>query len=652
VHELAQRSPRPELFVEVAARLTRTRELLIKLSTAHAGSAEFVASGAAAAMGRAIAARFPALKCFVLHVAPPHMPKAQKPAVAGSAQEEQQLDGETSESPGDYVPVLLVDGEPAATFVTDLTPNGVRVLVSADSFAEINPSVERDMFDTAVEFLGFTEAKSCEASGGDNVVVLPVFSGRDCNIQYLSHAAAYKALSPDATPILATQCCRAALDAQQMKLPVRFLNRPKAELGGAIFEEVAKQQALLSSASSTARGAAAAAPAAAAAAAAAAAYTAPVAVDLVVTAGRHGLHPQFLAEIGRHHAVIRQFLLTSCNVVSLAKDLHVLRETFAVVRCATFDFFPGTAFRMTILLLRPRRALRLVVLPIGAPGCCKSSSCRALQAAFEEDPFVPPASLTSNNQRRKYVAAIEDHNRNAPHQMSVKREQDDVSVLRFERDALFAALRGGGKSMSETKAAVHAALMAALRGEEASVAGGADAAAAAVAAPVRVAPTKRIVLIDSTNGSIEQRAEYVRVARNEAGASRTHVCVLEVFFDPARIAARVRARNDDEEADKKHDDDDDDSDTESRAQIVSALLARCLARRDHPAFPTDAEEARKKIELILSGIEPPRAADSSLVVEIDCSLPAAEIEHQFIWACFVALCCGEELARRVLVGSP
>ena len=138
-----------------------------------------------------------------------------------------------------------------------------------------------------------------------------------------------------------------------------------------------------------------------------------------------------------------------------------------------------------------------------------------------------------------------------------------------------------------------------------------------------------IFILDSSNGSIDQRKEYQNVWQSTTmnnciyGKNQPEENpiintnknffrpVIEVYFDPGENSS-------------------------------SLLLERSLQRQDHPAFPSnDREEARKKIEAISKAIQVPssssqsNSSDSFYVVKCGDSSPWKETFEQFSWICFL-----------------
>lgn len=627
-------------FVEVAVKITRLNEVMLKLMVTRLRAQEFVDSGSAARFAAQLHSQFPQVRCFVLHVAPEGALKAAKQTAS--------CDEGDATVGGEYIPIPVssLSSLPATTAVaagataavssqqqeqqsaalshlTDLTPNNIPLRISVDAFTEVNPEVEVHLFDTVREFLGLRE-RTHESTDDDSLLpvsLVPVFYGRDCNIQYLSHSMCYHAKRSGA--VLATQCTRAAQDAmKEMKLPVTFLNLGKDAVGSAIFQAVsaiAQQQHQQHPHANSTDGK----------------RNSRVLVDFHLTAGRHGLHPNLAASLIHNISCINNLLMTSCNVDSLTKDLHILRLHFSVCAVRSFDFFPGTRYRMTMVLLRPHQVRRLVVLPIGPPGANKSSCCRAAQRAFEDD-AVNDSNDDDDCENAKRAQKSQNIKKSTARGAAVvqnvrgmRRQRENIAVRIFERDHLYAERRNAGASLAATKSELHESLMQFLSGGGNHNNGG----------------NLVIDIVDSTNGSREQRAEYCRRVEQASSSSSR---VIAIFFDATNLAQQRPQQG-------GRDNDDDaicSSLPNPTASIVEALLQRCSARVGHPAFPSERDEARKKIESIVAAIEAPametRSDDLCRSFSVDCALDAAQLEIRFSWILFLSLFCEPVVAQRII----
>jgi 23S rRNA (uracil-5-)-methyltransferase RumA len=75
-----------------------------------------------------------------------------------------------------------------------------------------------------------------------------------------------------------------------------------------------------------------------------------LAKTLVVDPPRSGLHPKVIKAILK--ANLRQFVYVSCNPLTQAKDMHLLKQKYKVKKWRLFDLYPQTPHLESVLILR------------------------------------------------------------------------------------------------------------------------------------------------------------------------------------------------------------------------------------------------------------------------------------------------------------
>jgi hypothetical protein len=317
--------------------------------------------------------------------------------------------------------------------------------------------------------------------------------------------------------------------------------------------------------------------------------------DVLVTAGRHGLHESTALALNRQardHQLVRNVVYVSCNVVSMAKDVATLREAFMVRDFESYDFFPGSDYTMTMLHLVPRRwrlsphtegiprplqrTHRVLVLPVGLPGSGKSSVGTYLAQVFggarssgSLRRSETPSKTASTKQRTPPATAVS---------RAMPQHATTLTCRHIERDSIFAALRDASCGLNKARALTHERMMTAL--------GDADACNSGSCSDV--------LYLDSTNGSAEARALYATAFAAAAGAAGDDTVVSDqpcaASMDGPSVLVLVFQGGTD-------------------AAEVGALVTRALARTGHPAFPTTEEAATEKITNVALGMQWPTDAD-------------------------------------------
>jgi hypothetical protein len=384
-------------------------------------------------------------------------------------------------------------------------------------------------------------------------------TGRDVNCVYRTWRHVY----PPSRCVVACGCPRAAADAVVNELPP-LEYRPKHELCHVVDGLGARNAAKHS-------------------------------WDVLVTAGRHGLHESTALALNRQardHQLVRNVVYVSCNVVSMAKDVATLREAFVVRDFESYDFFPGSDYTMTMLHLVPRRwrlsphaegvprplqrSHRVLVLPVGLPGSGKSSVGTYLAQVFGGASSSgslrgseTPSKTASTKQRTPPATAVS---------RAMPQHATTLTCRHIERDSIFAALRDASCGLNKARALTHERMMTAL--------GDADACNSGSCSDV--------LYLDSTNGSAEARALYATAFAAAAGAAGDDTVVSDqpcaASMDGPSVLVLVFQGGTD-------------------AAEVGALVTRALARTGHPAFPTTEEAATEKITNVALGMQWPTDAD-------------------------------------------
>lgn len=350
----------------------------------------------------------------------------------------------------------------------------------------------------------------------------------------------------------------------------------------------------------------------------------PVESHCLITAGRHGLHPSTttaLMELGAA-ARLSDLIYVSCNVESLTRDVHVLKETWYVAHARTFDFFPGTDYVMTVLHLRPLascdvcgRGGDLLVLPVGLPGTGKSTCGQALENFFAR-PFYGEESKAGKVKSKKSPSSLSASSPSSvlasPPSAQKKAQQEDAATSpacfvprsflslpqqtlcfrHVERDQVFheKKLHTGLKA---AKQQTHAVLLSALgvwaEGEKDERLNRETWTNDVTTSPTPcLSQRRRVLYLDSTNGSQEARALYHSLWH--VSSLQTHLRDRECWRSerdgqltvPCTVSCLVLLF--DAPAD------------------ASELLRRLQRRRLHPSFPSTEEEQRRKLNVLTAAL--------------------------------------------------
>jgi hypothetical protein len=491
--------------------------------------------------------------------------------------------------------------------VVEYTPNGFGFSLSADSFCEVNHTMEDAMFSAALRMLQLGE----HASEGKKRRAF--MTGRDINSVYRTFAGYY------AEPVVAvTSCPRVHMDTIINGIPCDLCSKdcigpdhivPK--VGGRVLEEDDTSDGRF---------------------------------DMLVTAGRHGLHRNTVDAINSVVQHVASVLYVSCNVESMTRDVHLFKSRFFIRDAAVFDFFPGTSYVMTMLVLEPFAVLprKLLVLPVGPPLVGKSSSCRYLRdmalASEKLDGDKVKAHQQHLRQQRGIVSVIRD----------MPRIQRQLQVDIFERDCVFHMHKEKGCSLRKAKEGTHSDLLAALG----------DAAGHDDDRPASAAT----LCIDSTNGSADARTLYIEEWRKHHTPFKVRTSdgrsTESSFYSPLieYIVINMKVSNMNVDASTSAflgKDAEDDS-------IASVLCQRAVGRRDHPAFPREKELQRKKITDIMRALErdhegpfssleqPSSTGHTGLTTVLENGASESETSLAFAWQVFCCLFCSSLLARKLL----
>lgn len=555
------------------------------------------------ALERHLRTKFPGLIAVVAHVRQPAVD-----ATGDAASAPRPARPALHSKPDKFSAYVPLNADGAASMV-EYTPNGRPFRLSADSFCEVNHDMEGAIFHAIVEFLrldGDVAATNASQdvprrSTGDATVAakempattetgsaagLPApcrrrafICGRDVNSVVRTFEDFYRATT------VATSCPCVFADANTNGIAQCQL-RAKDQLAELLH------------------GFANAAPSAAR-------DVAPEEAHVLITAGRHGLHPHTtvaLAQLAQLAAAARvtDLIYVSCNVESLTRDVHVLKEAMFIAHARTFDFFPGTDYVMTVLHLRPLCAVPrcgLLVLPVGVPGTGKSTSGRALAAFFATVHCGGACETTYGSSAKQLKGpAAKRARREGRGALScvVPRSFLAVSHPPFdyrhvERDQVFHDAHASA-GLKAAKQQTHEALLAALGswadtrtppcGTERSVTGSPQVSRSAV--PQRgvddnavlleqASVSRRVLYLDSTNGSREARQLYCATWGSGEDAAKggcAPASCLALFFQPP-----------------------------SAATVEAELLARVQRRGPHPSFPATADEQLRKLRVIADAVK-------------------------------------------------
>ena len=587
------RSAFPEIWCEVCAKRTRKGDFMIKVSFV---STDDVFSDWLRQEGRGpfcdfVREKIPPCVALVAHAASSSASVAAKP------------------SKKDQYVSLLGDGS-----VEEYTPNGYGFLLSADSFCEVNHTMEDAMFVAAVRMLKLDDRSllSLPREGvASNRSELQVqrgafMTGRDVNCVHKSFARYY------AGPVMAVTTCPRVQEDTKLNgincelstkdrigpdhvIPKILLNPRSAPREREGSQELPSPNPLLH-------------------------------FDFFVTAGRHGLHRQTVESLNESSKFISSLLYVSCNVESMTRDIHLLKCCFSIRDAATFDFFPGTDYVMTMLVLTPLKAPRsLLVLPVGPPAIGKSSSCRYFQsAAMASDrqccDKVKAAQHKLRTQRGYASSVVRD----------MPRIPGQISVSIFERDAAFHRHKEEGCSLRMAKEKTHCDLHEAVSHTPESMEAGEE--------PLKsVHKTAKVLFLDSTNGSAEARELYGQWWPRD-GSDLVQVLVLHMELP-------------------------DESCLSGPSSVADALCHRASQRLGHPAFPEAADAQRRKVQDVLdalgtlapagsSGHDSNSAFPHSSNFVLKNGETVEETAKQFGLHVFYALYCEPELVFRLLPHAP
>ena len=234
---------------------------------------------------------------------------------------------------------------------------------------------------------------------------------------------------------------------------------------------------------------------------------------VILNAGRGGL-AHHTASALRAHRLVETIIYISCNQQTSYQDLSILLSStyslctqceptpahpFSVSGYSCYEFQPGTDYVMQVFELRriPRSVL---VLPIGPPGCGKSS-----------------------------VGVILGHS--------------GANII--ERDALYATQRNGGASLKQAKRETHSGILSALRNAG-----------------------RGITYYDSTSGDPDGRVLMCTEFANREERTEVILINYDVSFEGSE----------------------------------EWLLANCMQRVGHVAFPSDRDAAVTKIANVRLGL--------------------------------------------------
>lgn len=574
-------------WFEVCVKITRRSEYMVKVAFLSESVAEhcpsdfdrWVDSGEKDLFVQFLQEKEPLVKCIVAHVA--NEPFRSREDVA----EEDDDAGVSGCGISDvrtvsagkprkvdrYVP-LTAD---AVDHVVEYTPNGVPFALSADSFCEVNHMMEDAIFDASVEFLRLAPP-FCTTEELRNKRLRAWMTGRDVN----SVVSTFQGYYSEGVVCVST-CPRVLADTAKNNIDCVPSTKDNVWQHLALIADK-KEKGVTDQ-------------------------------HVLITAGRHGLHPNTVKELVRYGrgGIVDEVLYVSCNVESMIRDVYIFKEGFFIANCRTFDFFPGTKYVMTVMHLRaiplPQQK-RLLVLPIGPPGVGKSSA-----AAFALKALQSGATPTTVKAARKKYHEMRKRARDGV--VSIARTLDvdlaaNVAVVHVERDRLFRECRDSGLSLKETRAFLHRTLLEACR----QLPGESTTDPSSATLPFAV------TILDSTNGSAEARELYSDHSRSRerGGGCDALSLTLEVTF-------AIAAANHDE--------------------ILEELLRRCKARAGHPGFPESDVAQREKIATIMSALEHEAQEPRSVVgVEVNgriaqtiSSRPCSDAESVVTCAAFSTL---------------
>eukprot|EP01006_Ploeotia_vitrea_P000675 TRINITY_DN103459_c0_g1_i1.p1 TRINITY_DN103459_c0_g1~~TRINITY_DN103459_c0_g1_i1.p1 ORF type:complete len:406 (-),score=35.65 TRINITY_DN103459_c0_g1_i1:48-1097(-) len=264
---------------------------------------------------------------------------------------------------------------------------------------------------------------------------------------------------------------------------------------------------------------------------------------VVLTAGRGGLVPSAIEAL-KAKRNIKMVVYISCNVKTWIPNIEVFMNNaaFLIGNFRSFDFFPGTKYRMSYTLLQ--HVPKTLILPVGPPGAGKSTIGRKLTQLFPADSFI-----------------------------------------HLERDCIFKQLRQTLNSLSATKKATHEQLCDTLKAMQSLF--NPDNS------KPQVTGSSKIVYLDSTNGNKSGRDFYIETAgahthcievAMQAVKAQTSSELLQLLFE------RTKHRT---------------VDNATEPQTASAPCTCMPDDTLHPSWPVEVAEQKKKIETILPTVEYP-----------------------------------------------
>mmetsp|Transcript_21984 Transcript_21984/g.47768 ORF Transcript_21984/g.47768 Transcript_21984/m.47768 type:complete len:639 (+) Transcript_21984:243-2159(+) len=310
-------------------------------------------------------------------------------------------------------------------YVMESTPNGISYQISPDTFSEINHEVERLQFEQTRTWIK-------EFEGTDAVLLV---SGRDIS----SFGLGWGSIKGDRgekifSEVVACQHCPlvntdAVANFQRHCTDVKgaVLHLTKEVMAEGISEALNAAQERQKNKPS-------------------------VPVVVVLTGGRKGLEPSYIRCLMQNSSV-SCIVYNSCCTLSLVRDMeHFMGGEFGfqIDGFASFDFFPGTKYRAS--LIRLVRRPKTLVIPVGPAGVGKSTMARELE-------------------------------RNTPKN----------TVRWWQRDEVFASLRNQAVGLNKTKHIVHEQLLSFL--------------------DTRENGDRSVQVVDSTNSSAEARTLYVQTGK-------------------------------------------------------------------------------------------------------------------------------------------
>lgn len=469
----------------------------------------------------------------------------------------QSTSSELSQKPDkhcDYVPLMASQ----TTSIVEYTTNNRPFLLSADSFCEVNHAMEDAIVLAIAEFLRLDwNHETADDEAGRRCCNRRAFiCGRDVNSVVRTFEAFYRDVA------VVTTCPSVFADTKSNAIEGSVLCQKDAiafELDR--FASMAAQAPLSPAEESGA------------------AHAVNSDAHVLITAGRHGLHPSTTLKLNEmaHGQHINDLIYVSCNVASMSRDVFAFKEAFFISNTRTFDFFPGTDYVMTVLHLQPLRCSpygRLLILPVGPPGVGKSSCGQRLATFFKScaeelksgdsserysaSPNFPDAKKSRQEQKMRIHAQ-----KNVPCYIprSFMALPTQISFHHVERDRIFSNYRKT-LGLKAARVATHRSLLESLH-------------SSTVESPTSAQAPRCVVYLDSTNGSAEARQLYMEEFSGDFSAALLHrntpSCVVLVlrFLPPP----------------------------------VTELLVRVQHRMGHPSFPEAVVEQERKLDVISEALK-------------------------------------------------